>query len=300
MEWFKTMQANFNISPDIHTYAIWIFHYLHSSQIQKAKDMVQVLEEQGLELNKLLLDSQFMDNDERELLVAFLNDLGKLENIQQSPSDALLLSAFHDLKNTNPSPPNNDDAYTPAERAEIQALKAVFLKPTNSGGVSILRKTLDGFGAISHMEKYNQQMWIEQRSYTAAVEQHELNQSRIPLDSRQTTIPRDVLVKWHGDLTSEIKKMLHVSEGQLNVETDSLRPFMNLLTPEQLSKITIAEFLRVQSRRGEATENSKPNMPEFGKISAVSMTMSIGKSVQREYNLTQLDKPEYRREVSLS
>jgi DNA-directed RNA polymerase N-terminal len=302
-EWLNSMEKDFKIMPDIHTYAIFIFHYLHSSQIVKAREIVDKIEAKGLKLSTLLVNTQLLDSEEKQMLMAFLADLGKLENINHSTTDSLLISAFEDLKNVAPKQAPKVDTFSPEEVKEMEELRKIELTSSSAGGVSILRKTLDKMRQLSSMEKYSQQLWLEHRSYDAAFEQYEQTQAKMPEEVRKNQlIHKDILIKWHDDLVTAIEKT--IKDADLNKgEPDALLPFLKLLTPAQLSKIVISEFMRVPARIKEKDYDSLVSTGakgEFGKVTALQITLAIGKSIEREVNLHQMSRQENRKEVSYS
>lgn len=302
MEWFLTMDSDFGFSPDAHTYAIWLHHYLHSSQVEKAKQLILQMELKGIDLNKIFLDPYFSDSGERKILEILLKDMGKtVRPVADAGDDALLMSALQDSK-TEPAGIVGQSEFSDKEYQEISLLKSSALRSTEASGVAILRKTIDGIHSIGSMEKYNQQLWIEQRSYSAAIEHWETAQKHMPEQVRQTSkLPKNMLSKWHQDLVKEIETAINESDATQSDDDDSTRSFMKLLSPEQLSKITIAEFLRAPSKR--AQESDSPISPSYtnnlGKVSAISMARMIGGSVQREHNLQQISQPKNRRDLNL-
>lgn len=106
------------------------------------------------------------------------------------------------------------------------------------------------------MDKYEQQQWLEERSFAAAVEEHQSIPSfywlgfvdRLPLDIKQISqAPNDIVRDWHVKLVTLIQlEFDNVAKDDPNADPESheLLPFFKLLSPEQLSRITIAEFLK--------------------------------------------------------
>jgi hypothetical protein len=115
-----------------------------------------------------------------------------------------------------------------------------------------------------------------------------------------TKVPRLLLQHWHNLLVQEIKTLIESTEQTVTAEGDPLNNFLKLLKPEQLSKITITEFLRAPQRhQKDVDDQSEENKTEFGKIGATTMANNIGTSVQKEHNLQLLSLPENKREVHL-
>lgn len=297
------MEKQFGICPDIQTYAIFIYHYLRCGKMDKAAEIIEEIEVKGLELSKLLFNSHFHDHEEEDLLKTFLSKMGKLENIEHAPNESLLLSAFEDMKKySEKSEEFHQDYYTAEEYEDIKKIRSTELVTTSSSGTSILKKALDGFSRLDSMEKYNRQMWIESRSYAAAVEQSELENQNIPEDQKRAdqNMPKEILKKWHDDLTTAIKASLEkIEEDREN--PDPLLPFLKLLTPEQLSKITIAEFMHStqSSIRNNPQQENLNQLFTFGQVHATNLVRDIGLSLQREYNLQQLSSPSRRKELNI-
>jgi DNA-directed RNA polymerase len=331
LEWLNNMERDCNISPSIHTYAMFISHFLHSGQQDKAKEMVDQIIKRKLQLSKLLLNSYFADSEEQNLLKTFLADIGKLDDIQFLPEESLLLSAFQDTKSYNHKVVSQNDYYNEEEWKEIKALKLARIASTDSDSVAILRKCLNDFSSFTTTDKYNQQTYIESRSYSSAVEQGELLQSKLPKEFKsQAMVPKETLTKWFEDLTLLIKRTVYStnqngksgsdgesgadgqsgSDGESGADVerrahnglkdDPLLPFMKLISPEQMAKITISQFMQKQNFRDNKSTAPPGYRNAFGCISALLVTKGIGESIQREYNLTRLSSPARRKELKIS
>jgi DNA-directed RNA polymerase len=71
----------------------------------------------------------------------------------------------------------------------------------------------------------------------------------------------------------------------------STLPFLRLLSPEQLSRITITEFLRMPDVKSEA-------LVDEGANTTVKVMVGIGKSIETEYNLQMVQSKKNRQMVN--
>lgn len=154
-----------------------------------------------MELSKLFLDPHFFESTESTLLQAFLQDIGKVDSLSYSEEDSLLLSAFRDAQLEVEDTDEVDTVFrenewTPEERQEITELRLAGLKNVRfagSCGVSILAEKLGKMDDVSKADKYNLQMWIEQRSFAIATEIDAENRKNIPKHLQQVMFPPAIL-----------------------------------------------------------------------------------------------------------
>ncbi|KAI8897522.1 hypothetical protein BC833DRAFT_540155 [Globomyces pollinis-pini] len=273
MEWFDNMESEYNVKRTISIYACVISYYLETSQIQQAKDCIKSLEADGLQLDELLQTTYFFEEHQVNPLRITLQSMGK--NIQKPNSDIdnLLLSALEDSHQIS------DDKPTESALEDLTGIKTL--------GVSILRKTLEGKKNTVNMPKYSQQLWLEQRAYTAAQELFEASQENIPQEMRRVCkLPPDLIQTWHDDLTVEIEAS--IKSGELDPQ---YMPFMKLLPPAIMTRIVFAEILRTKQLTDDVTK--------FGQMRFLNLVMQIGKAIEREHNLTQLNQKKNLKLVNL-
>ncbi|KAJ3356082.1 DNA-directed RNA polymerase [Entophlyctis luteolus] len=199
--------------------------------------------------------------------------------------DSLMLSAFTDSKET---------ASTDT-KAETQFTKPSDLVRTNSIGVKILQKTLASLSldAANVTDKIKLQSELEEKALSAAVEEMTLSKETLPESLRSIIqMPGRYMAAWNRLLIPEIKSRLEAMEVSLtDSEQHGSLPFLKLLTPEQLAKIAITEFLRVSADPDNVLEVSSTNQV----VPTVSLLARIGSSIEMEHNLQQINKKKNRK-----
>jgi hypothetical protein len=230
----------------------------------------------------------FAGPEEKQELDAIFKKCGKLDNHQNSSkSDQLIISAFEDLQTSE------ENASHFLERHADEILnsnpKKMDLVTTNAIGVKILTKTLGNMHHSASTSKYDQQLWLEERAHSAAQEEAEQMQKKLPDSIKNIAhIPSSMVLEWHKSLVFAISDMLKDLEKNLpkaNAKDTDFFPFLKLLPVEMLSRITISEFLKLDHSRAQETD-----IENAAAKKAVRVMEGIGRSIEREYNLQQLKK----------
>ena len=167
------------------------------------------------------------------------------------------------------------------------------LKPTNTDKVKILRDTLDAKQTIKGMEKYNQQIWLENRALSAAREQFEAGQKKMPEELRRMNqLPKDLISNWHTLLQAEIEKLL---KDKFTTPDTELLSLLRLVPSEVIARVTIASMLRIPERKAFDSRTEK----KIGQFTASTLAQEIGKAVEVEYNMKQLNDPKNKKILEL-
>ncbi|KAJ3394316.1 DNA-directed RNA polymerase [Entophlyctis sp. JEL0112] len=203
--------------------------------------------------------------------------------------DSLMLSAISETTDTT----------TAAKAENVSSMKLSDLVRTNSIGVKILQKTLASLSldAASVTDKIKLQSELEEKAFSAAVEEMTLSKETLPESLRSIIqMPGRYMATWNRLLIPEIKSQLESMEIALaDSDQNGSLPFLKLLTPEQLAKITITEFLRVSADPDQVLDVSSTNQI----VPTVSLLARIGTAIEMEHNLQQINKKKNKKMVSL-
>ena len=132
-------------------------------------------------------------------------------------------------------------------------------------------------------------MWLEERAHAAALEEVEEFMKRLPESIRKIThLPSNLVWEWNQKLIPAIENHLKVLSDSIDEKTKTKATYLKLLPVATLSRITIAEFLKLQSKRNDDEESTLKE--KNGLRRSLAIVMGIGKSIEREYNLRQLKK----------
>ena len=88
-------------------------------------------------------------------------------------------------------------------------------------------------------------------------------------------------------LIPAIENRLKALSAAIDEKSVTKITFLKLLPVATLSRITIAEFLKLQARRDDEDGTLKE---KNGLRKSLAVVLGIGKSIEREYNLRQLKK----------
>ncbi|KAI8924501.1 hypothetical protein BC831DRAFT_465326 [Entophlyctis helioformis] len=224
-----------------------------------------------------------------------VSDSAGLSNLQ-SPSNAQPHTTSVDPRGPPTASPESAPSSQSHHDAQLEAIRrerTQTLVSTGATGVKILRNTLATMNQVGGMEKYNQQLWLEERSYAAALEQHEESLKSLPPNLRRLAqLPTELMRKWHRDLRPLIQQELDsLKKETVDPEKNLYGPFLQLLTAEQLSRITISEFLKSPTNY----QHQDRDLSRTGCTKAIRIAMNIANTVEHEHNIQQLkSKPNQR------
>ncbi|TPX74859.1 DNA-directed RNA polymerase [Chytriomyces confervae] len=223
-----------------------------------------------------------------------------------APNDSLLLAALKDNAESS-----EETVPIPSVEPTVEEPKLSDLRETNSMGVKILRKTLANLshnlnGAVnmtakSFEEKLKLQMELEEKALSAAAEEMHASHEKLPDNLKSILqLPGRHTVDWNRELVSAIRNEIAALEADTaDADQHGHVPFLKLLTPEQLSRITITEFLRID-HKSNSNEPGGGGVGEGGTVivdngasqavATVSILSRIGTSIETEHNLQQIQK----------
>lgn len=173
---------------------------------------------------------------------------------------------------------------------ERNAQEFANIKKTKSLGVNLLARTLQKLAEshdIDAASKYKQQEWLEEESVRMANEQSTDNIAHDNIHFLNH-MPKKLLQKWFAQIMPIIKTEIK-NMKQSNYTSQAHVPFMKLLKPEQLTLIAISEFMKVPKKR---------EIDTLGDVKAVSILVSIGKSVQSEANANYIKRKRNQKSVN--
>ncbi|KAJ3063985.1 DNA-directed RNA polymerase [Podochytrium sp. JEL0797] len=335
-EWHARAKE-FNLTPDISTYAALLHHLLiTTNNIPASAKLVLEMKAEGLEPAALFGDRRFSEledcatlsalvrsmqgldvdltsvEDEKRVLQMVLEsakgevDAAKSSNAASTAAvgDVLMLSAMRESSESASG--NESDVHNTPEPAPQPS----DLRGTNSLGVKVLRKTLSTLSLTtkdnSISEKLKLQSLLEEKALSAAVEEMSASQEKLP-DSLKSIVqlPNRYMATWNRLLVPAIKSEIAKLEADTkDAEAHGYVPFLKLLTPEQLARITITEFLRISETgdgRAQGPAGEAGTMAvDGGAVSAtatVSVLSRIGSAIEAEHNLQQLKKKKNRKMI---
>ncbi|KAI9358928.1 hypothetical protein DFJ73DRAFT_135909 [Zopfochytrium polystomum] len=302
--WQRKFRTELNKKPGVVGYAALLRHVLSANDLDSAKRIVSEMDEElGLDkswLEKLRSDSHFAELEDLSALDALLRSLGKLpatlSESETSPPwtsvvDKLMLTAMDEAATARESTVvevTTEDTIASLRQNELVAMDSV--------GVRILRKTLDSMNlpeaarvlgeediqSLRLLRQLQLQQKLEEKALLAAEEEKEALNENLPQSMRDLVqMPSRYMVQWNRELVPLIKKELEAISEEAETEEKSKEHaiFLKLLTPEQLSRITITESLRIQGKERDNPES------ESGMVPVVKIMYNIGSAVEREYQL---------------
>ncbi|KAJ3417132.1 DNA-directed RNA polymerase [Chytridiales sp. JEL 0842] len=307
LEWRNRLKdLNADLKPDSTTFAILVRYAISVNDLALATKFLWEMEHEGIPAETLLTNSRFADQEERVPLEALLRSIGKdtlavadepqsiAERVlaqassaktndpktSASASDGLMLSAMQEFNSHATSP------VSPAPATPISSLASAELRGTDSIGVRILRRTLDSLDRNPTISKLERQQILEEKALLAAVEEREATREKLPANMKNMTqMPTQLMASWHKLLVPLIKREIQaLEEATSDADEHSYLPFLKLLTPEQLSRICITEFMRLPGRQESG------RIATSGAKTTVSLLSGIGRNIEMEYNLQQMKK----------
>lgn len=279
-DWYQRIKE-IGSKANVETFGILINALIRKGEIGKIKELLKEFENLNLDLEKLLTFDGIQENLSE--LKALISDFPKLD-VEINYKNDLLKSVLKD---------EYSDKISLEEEAEeyLQELKGRKKDVVQSGaiGVKILKKTLGDLRSSTHVSDYEKQLWLEERAHAAALEEVEEFMKKLPDSIRKIThLPSDLVWAWNQKLEPAIEARIKVLEEEINEKASAKTTFLKLLPVSTLSRITIAEFLKLQAKRDEDAEGNPKD--KAGLRKALTVVMGIGESIEREYNLRQLKK----------
>lgn len=289
----ESISCTYGRKPSITTYALFIAHHIKSRNgMKKIIGHLDDMEKQGFTINHLFADYTFSgDPSSTEMLKEYLESIGKsFDGTNTSSMSDLLQSALEEVQISGDIHHHRDDPNLNNSGTE--------LKGTNTKGVSILRESLKGRkDASKNMDSYSQQLWLESKSLSAAQEQYEEMQKKMPEDIRKMNrLPSDLLDTWRLELRQQIENTINNPDEK---ESEDIVPFLKLVPTEVISRIVITNIMRLPQHRKRNEDDSSPPLTRFGQFSAIELCQGLGKAIQREHNLIQLNSKKNQKKLNL-
>ncbi|KAJ3178579.1 DNA-directed RNA polymerase [Geranomyces variabilis] len=291
-DWFNAFDRQISLKHNADSFALLIRHHVRTRQPDKVRPLVEQMELEGVSLQELVESQRFEEQADRTPLEAVLRDMGKdVDGIVSA--DRLLITAMEESRtdvsestkiSRNSSAAGMDMFFEGPGNTEQQARKrakdsGTAPMSTQSVGIKVLRKALAEMASAERVDKWEQQQWLEERSAAAAVEDLEKKLENMPENIRNlNNLPKDLVTAWHKVFVQVLKTdMKAMQDAREDVEQHGLERFLALVKPDQLSKITITEFLRPPSKQ-EREKGAKA-----GSKSMAQLSMVIGRRVEEEH-----------------
>ncbi|KAJ3180861.1 DNA-directed RNA polymerase [Gaertneriomyces sp. JEL0708] len=287
LNWYETL-TDLEITPNHITFAMFIRYYLRVGALEDVAKMINQMEALGIPVGDVVGSERFAEREDRSALEAVLRSMGKdLHSL--ATADQLLLSALGE----SASAPHSESDIRSEEAAKSKTI-ARKLNPTAAAGVGIIQKALRDMEKHGHASKFDQQLWLEERSFAAALEMSEDKARSLPKHLQVIAHnPTDITLEWNKVLVPLIDREVRgLSRAAKDAEKYLFLPFLKLLSPGQLSRITITEFLRPRVKSSESTTVG-------GHITVTQLTMAIGKAVEAEYNARKMREKNTRQKIKL-
>ncbi|KAI9097331.1 hypothetical protein DFS34DRAFT_621293 [Phlyctochytrium arcticum] len=297
MDWYHKFDT-LKIRRNAGTFVIMMQYFLQAGQVEQAKAIVGDMEAAGITSDDVLTHDRLSDKDQRAPIEALLREMGR--DVDSSASaDRLFLAALEEVGERGatgtfseaPSGTSTSSLLKDMTMGEekIQPTKPpvpVGIKSTHSMGIQVLSKALDDMQSVKDRhDKYDAQQWLEERTYLAAMEGFEEARKRLPDSVRLISqIPSDLVVTWDKALVPLIEREIAVID-QVTEDADQhdYGPILKLLSPEQLSRIVITEFLRPpQTIRGEKGV--------IGEANVIALATGIAHAIEIEHTAQQVKK----------
>ncbi|TPX65186.1 DNA-directed RNA polymerase [Spizellomyces sp. 'palustris'] len=306
LDWYERF-TDLDIQRNGSTFAILIQYYLQLGKVDEIKRLIGDMDKAGVTVADLLDNDRFVEKEDRAPLEAILREMGrKVDGVVTA--DRLFLSALEEAgegksESTGTSPSSSSfpsllltEMATGQSAPKLQERVPLPINSTNSLGINVLTKALKDMEARERTNKYDQQQWLEERTFAAALEGFEEAQKRLPEQVRRLSqIPSDLASSWNQALVPLIEREIQMIDMVTeDAEDHEYGPFLKLIKPEQLSRIVITEFIRPPSKRANLG-----NGVVAGETSVASLTIGIARSIEAEYNAQQVKKHSTKQKLKL-
>ncbi|KAJ3129868.1 DNA-directed RNA polymerase [Physocladia obscura] len=271
--------------------------------------LIRSMKNMNIDLSKVENERQVAELILKSAKEHSTSDFSSPLSLLSNQSDTLVLSALQDSNESKSSLANSAAAAdtsaatnTPVENSDLVA--------TNSLGVRILQRTLESISLKTESSINNSgekkslaellklQSELEKKALTAAVEELAATHEDLPENLRSIiSLPTRYMATWNRLLIPAIKSGIAKLESSTeDADHHGFVPFLKLLTPEQLAKIAITEFLRISSADngqgvsdlGSVTADTESDSRQA--VATVAVLSRIGTAIEMEYNLQQLNK----------
>ncbi|KAJ1548216.1 DNA-directed RNA polymerase [Nowakowskiella sp. JEL0078] len=293
-DWFDRFEQ-YGLTPDETSFSIMISYFISKSDTKNVEIYLMNMRKYNILPEDILSNGRFIDPEDRAPLLAIMKKIGMEIGTSSTSSEELLLSVLEEsavLPESSISRDFLDKEYDDDEEL-LKEIEKIEIDSTDSLGVSLIRKTLLNMKSKSFEDRKNMQVWLEEEAYSMALRGNEQERTLMPEDVfALSQFPTELLIKWHKALVPLIKREIDVLEGTGpdSPEADLL-PFLKLLKPEQLSLITITEF--VKSPHKQELQLGLPT----GEHRLIKLIFEIGKNIETEHALQETRKKKNRKSL---
>ncbi|RKO99833.1 hypothetical protein CXG81DRAFT_13956 [Caulochytrium protostelioides] len=307
----KWMQrfADFGLHPSPATYALLAAYHIHAQQHAALADLLRDYVAASLKPTDLLHHPTLHDAADRSALRVAFQAMG-IDVGPDTSHDLLFQALQRDLamggETDATAPPHPDTVHSTgtslpgfgdSDPALASEAATCTLTPMKSSGVEILRQTLSAIGTVTGGSDVERQLWIEERAHQAAIDEWEDAQSNLPNSLRDLLRRSNALTRaWYDLMVPAIQQEIQVAERvsaySKHGDTLDFMHFLKLISPAQLARITISEFLRAGDRLDQVFDKSTSGMSCYipTQRKAPRLFVAIGSNVEREYNMQQAKK----------
>nr|CAG8491107.1 12082_t:CDS:10 [Entrophospora candida] len=270
--WFDRLER-YDVKPDLKTFAILVKGYLKLDldfvSFTMLKVLIDEMEQNGHTFEQLMNAQLLSEKDIIKVLQLLKSDQDRISESK------VLIEKVEDAIDKQEIP----------QKIEDDVVKSTKSDPPI--GVELLRNTLS---ALQHdnLNLYEQQMKLEENAIQAAIERWKHDTDALLKHDDKLLLKRNsplkkVMWEWHEKLepliNEEIKRCKNPKILAKDVDRKLYGPFLQLLSADKLSAITILEFVRNQSTGGVIQG-----------MKTTRLIISIGKSIENEYNAEQMKK----------
>ncbi|KAJ1562999.1 DNA-directed RNA polymerase, partial [Cladochytrium tenue] len=328
LAWHRKVAEVVQKRPGVAGFAILLRHTLAANDLALARsllaDIDRDVEDADSWVERIRADPHFAEPEDLAALDTLLRSTGKLKVGEEAAVkdgwtaalDALMLSAMDEAAESAASKTAASRPTTDQQDAEGRS-ESDELLTTDSVGVNILKRTLDGLNIEAEIRDLNEetdetrrlmkqlklQQILEEKALVAAAEEKEQLFEQLPEALKEfVKMPSRFVMQWNAELVPLIRKELaaladstKLGDGADVAASESYGMFLRLLTPEQLSRITITECLR----RPEASETEDMEDLDKGSFLVIDLMFNIGAAIEREYQLQKLVKLKGKKKMNL-
>jgi DNA-directed RNA polymerase N-terminal len=259
--------------------------------------VLEDVQDVGIDFHSLLMHESFDDTEEKKTFEAILMDRNLLDSKNTSFAHQLIMGASQEMLQDTARDAKRELS---EEEAEIEMERNRVLSSEATDGVSIVKSALVNVRASTDMDKYRRQVWLEQLSYAAGLEQFQAISNRLPEKIRKfREASKKMINTWVSGLQQEIEN--ERSRKTTDFEKDGHIPFLQLLPADKIALLTVSTFLKNPEAPSYLSERQEvTGMRELiGKCRTAKLVADIGKALEREHNLTKLSDKKHSEKVNL-
>ncbi|CAG8530136.1 4387_t:CDS:10, partial [Acaulospora morrowiae] len=290
--WLDTLDE-YGLKPDLTTFSILIRGFLRVSSEINGLSLLKALnyemEQNGFTLDQLVKNDLLLDEEIVQLIELFNNEkdpdhdsrlfLEKLTRLHKSEQSISIHALADEHVSAVEEHVSSSTDTVPGMSSEQSPAKMAI-------GVKLMKSTLEALKE-TQLSEYERQIRLEENALHAAIERWKYEHEQLRKIGKPNPGVADMkkcIWDWHEALVPLIQDELKMCKNLNGYERAQYGPFLQMLSAEKLSAITIMEMIR-QNGAG-------------GIIDGMKITrgiMAIGKAVESEYNVEQLKKKQNRK-----